>query len=315
MPDDRPDSEAHNSQIIRQESELAQFPDGGSPVLAEIINRSLGHIQTSRTLAIRHQIGEHKLCGPDYQLVCSWAEELKLTKEDVLDRLLDRSQIQITDMSQIKTTAGSRTARAIRTDLSFGEFMLNGYRSSEFTTIVDGHFESLLVIRNELGITGIPIIQGLMIKKIRLYAGEYLAELDLSYVPHLTELYCGPNHLMSLNLSAVPKLKKIECNGGDLVHLDLSWVPDLMELSCRANQLTELDLSPVPKLTLLECDGNQLTALNLSAVPNLAKLMCEGNPIPELDIRGLKHLRSLNFGGIENWIHSDNIRLIKRKDQ
>ena len=73
---------------IQREAGLAKLPNEGSPALSEIISRSLVHIQTSRALGIRQRIGEHELCGPDYRLVCTWAEELRLTPEVVLKRLL-----------------------------------------------------------------------------------------------------------------------------------------------------------------------------------------------------------------------------------
>jgi len=331
MSEELPESLTQICQVNRQKSELTKLSTNGSPALKEIISRSLIHIQTSKALSVRHKVGEHELCGPDYQLVCVWAEELRLTSEEVLYRLMDRSET---------TTVITPGGGMILTH-SIENSVLDDFRENYYTTLVNGSFKRMLVIRKDMPITGIPSIQGLVIQNIRLhegicYEGNKDFDLDLNSVPDLVELYSRSFQIKNFDLSAVPKLKKLECSWGNLVDLELSGVPFLAELDCRGNslaqldlspipnlsvlvcdrnQLLELDLSPVPNLSILVCSHNQLRELDLSFVPNLTKLICEDNPIAELDIRCLKHLQSLNEFGFKDCIHSDKIRLIKRKDQ
>jgi len=88
MTPDNTDPPVESGLIVQSGGALARLPDGGTPALAEIINRSLAQIQTSRALTTRHRIGEHELCGPDYRLVCALAEDVRLIPEEVLKRLL-----------------------------------------------------------------------------------------------------------------------------------------------------------------------------------------------------------------------------------
>lgn len=330
MSQDSPNSSDINSQLIRQNSELTKPSFSSSPSLTEIISRSLIHIKTSKALAVRHRIGEHELCGPDYRLVCIWAEELCLKKEEVLYRLLDRSE----------TTTVVLPGGGMIISNSYGNWVMDELRSNEYTTLVNGSFRRLLIIHSYMPISAIPLISGLMIQNIRLhgddcYQGCKDFDLNLNSVPDLVELRSHSINIKNFELFVVPKLKKFQCSRAGLSHLDLygvpaltlldcaannlteldlSSVPALTELNCQVNNLTQLDLSPVPNLSILLCDRNELQKLDLSHVLNLTKLVCEENPITELDIRSLEHLRSLNEWGIDG-IYSEKIRLIKRKDQ
>lgn len=275
-----------NTEIIRYSSEQ-------SPVLSEIINRSLGHIQTSKILGKPHRIGEHELKWPDYQFVCLLAEQLKIQPENVMLMLLEQIQVG---------------------------------RGNIQTTLIEGRFFAITLGPRFKGIRGFPSIEGLQIKLL-LVKGLGLCDLDLHAVPQLTGLACTNNKLYNLDLSPVPNLTKLWCHFNILAELDLSPVPNLTVLHCYENRLimlnlcpvpnltvllcnnnllSDLDLSPVANLTELDCARNQLTAIDLSQVPNLTRLECDGNHMTELDIRPLQHLKTLKC---------DPIRLIQRPDQ
>jgi Leucine-rich repeat (LRR) protein len=103
------------------------------------------------------------------------------------------------------------------------------------------------------------------LRRLQLICGEnQLTELDLSFVPQLTELYCWGNHLTELDLSSVPQLTKLYCWENQLTALDLSSVPELAELRCANNQLTELDVRQNQKLKVLECDPS----VSIKRLPN-----------------------------------------------
>lgn len=336
--------------IIRRESGLTLLPNSVSSALAEIISRSLVHIQSnkalsgmvyedgerhslvqtpiSQSLATLHRIGEHELYGPDYSLVCAWARELQLTPEETMRRLLKRS------------------------------------RDKEWcwdTRIEEGRFKNLCVVasgkseKETLSVSSIPSIKGLVVEKLYLSLKDQfkvldlsmfpklkaldcshnkLTELDLSQVPNLKELWCSYNQLIELNLFHVPNLTLLWCGDNQLSFLDLSHVPNLTllqccvnqltvldlshvtkleELMCTFNHLTALDLSCVPDLTELWCDNNQLSELNLSHVPNLRLLQCIGNKLTELDIRTLRKLMDLGYVSLS--FDRDEVRLTQRSDQ
>ena len=173
MPTEPPKSPEIKSFLIRPSTGLVSVPNGGSPALSEIINRSLVHIQTSKTLGRLHRIGDHELQWPDYQLVCFWAEQLNTPPAEVLINLLKYKP----KLPQ--------------------EFK---------TTLVDGQFLNLFVSAKLRGINGLPEIRGLIVEKLSLElfdqqvgwgVGE-LTKLDLSLVPNLKVLLCGFNQLTEL---------------------------------------------------------------------------------------------------------------------
>jgi len=253
--------------------------------LTEIINRSLVHIQTSKALEMRHRVGEHELCWPDYRLVCAIAEDVRLPPKEALKRLL------------LSTSRGS---------------------SSWDTRIEDGRLKALQVDRDTLPLSSIPFIEGLVVEILDLQFQESFSGFDLSMFPNLTELLCTDNRLAELDLSHVPKLAKLTCYSNHLTKLDLSHVPNLMELWCFSNHLTELDLSHVPNLTALWCHCNQLTELDLSYVPNLTALLCFGNQLTELNLSHLSNLRELwcwdNHLTKLNLTATPNLTLLKCSD-
>ena len=255
MPPEELHPETQNALIIRRETALALLSDGGTPALSEIVKRSLVHIQTSKALGIRHRVGEQELFGPDYRLVCAFAEDLRLTPEEILRRLL-----------------------------LAGQALWN-------TKIEDGRFKALRIDEDTLPVSSIPSIAGLVVESLQWWGlKEAPTGIDFSMFPHLTRLDCSDNQLTDLDLSQVPNLTVFSCNMNPLTKLDLSRVPNLMELHCQDVHLTELDLSGVPNLTLLMCYNNQLTELDLSQIPNLTGLECVGNQLSELNIRNLRNL-------------------------
>ncbi len=244
---------------IRPESGLAGISADGSPALSEIISRSIVHIQTSKSLATRHWIGKHELCGPDYQLVCVWAEELRLAPEHVLELLLKAA---------------------------FGGC----------TSIIDGRFKQLFVSGSVLPVCGLPPIKGLSVEVLSLQYREQVSRLDLSAVPNLRRLECWNNKMTELELSPVSKLTVLKCGGNYLTELDLRPVPNLRTLYCYSNHLTELDVSAVPELTNLNCGANKIKDLDLSSVPKLKILSCGGNQLTKLDLSVIPNIVDLACG-------------------
>ena len=86
-----PENESQND----DQNEHGLIPGGALPAISakssgpldEMVERSLVSIRTSKEL---HRIGEHELYGPDYRLVCVWAEETGMSKEEVLEELLEQ---------------------------------------------------------------------------------------------------------------------------------------------------------------------------------------------------------------------------------
>lgn len=265
------------------------------------------HVNTSKTFGRLHRIGEHEICWPDYQLVCSWAEQLHMLPVEVLMILL----------------------------------YPKSWSDCPRTSLFDGHFVNLVVDRRLMGITGLLPIEGLRIENLdmcqldlcdlELFSlpslkglwcwGNKLTDLDLSPVPNLEVLCCWLNQITALDISSVPNLKVLDCQANELTDLDLSPVPNLTDLACRGNKLTGLDLSPVPELTTLDygctklqfldlsvlsnlkelnCDKNELTNLDLSQVPSLKKLHCNNNQLEKLDLSQVPNLTFL-------WCHENQL--------
>ena len=281
-----PETETSLTQIAR--TAITKNPAEKSSALNEIINNSIAHIQTSKTLDKLRRIGEHQLQWPDYQLVYTWAEQLGMQEEALLMILL-----------------GS----------------IHKHPKKFKTTLVDGRFVNLVIDSRLNQIVELPAIEGLSIEMLSLeryvrklgWGAGHLAELDLSRVPKLLWLECGFNELATLDLSPVPnlrvlrcfdnkiteidldpvpKLKVLDCSHNGITNLNLYPVPNLEELNCEFNRIKELDLSAVPNLIELECSGNQLTHIDLIQVPNLTFLSCSNNQLPNLD---LSHVPGLNL--------------------
>jgi hypothetical protein len=300
MPEKFPIPPAVSGLVIPPSTCLVGLPEGGSPALSEIISRSLAHVQAGSKSSVRHQIGEHELCGPDYEFVCVIAEDLRLPPEEVLRRML----------------------------------LPDDYHTDSPTKIKDGQFMNLRVSGQTLPISSIPSIEGLVVMRFEIcdqdivsmldfsisphltelhcFRNYQLTELDLSHIPHLTKLFCGRNQLTELDLSHVPNLTDLNCFGNQLTELDLSHVPHLTKLFCGSNQLTELDLSHVPNLADLNCSDNQLTELDISHVPHLTELVCIWNHLSELDIRNIHNFDSHGFGFLYD---RGKTRLLQRPDQ
>ncbi|HHX36676.1 MAG TPA: hypothetical protein GX717_01685 [Clostridiaceae bacterium] len=123
---------------------------------------------------------------------------------------------------------------------------------------------------------------------------NWIATLDVSNNPLLTELFCNSNELTSLNLQQNPALKILECSYNQLTNLDTSQNPLLTELACYGNELTSLDVSVNPELEQIECYHNQLTELNLGTASNITKLSCLNNNLTSLNLDRLTALVHLD---------------------
>jgi len=264
-----------------------------------------------------HRIGEHELYGPDYRLVCVWAEETGMSGEDVLRILFEAksiiengrfSELRI-DLENLPITSLMPKIEGLvvkelrarggftKLDLSSAPNLTKLWCDENDLTALDlspvPNLTELFCGFNQLTALDLNPVPNL--SKLH-YSINQLTSLDLNPVPNLTELGCGDNDLTALDLSPVPNLTSLECWYNALTSLDLRLVPNLTELHCGTNQLTDLDLSAVPNLTRLYYHDNQLTALDLSAVPNLTGLFCYFNQLTELDLSPVPNLTELNCG-------------------
>jgi formylglycine-generating enzyme required for sulfatase activity len=95
MPPEPPTHPEENDLIIQPSTGLVSLPEGGSPALSEIINRSLAHIQAGRTLAIpERRAGEEQEfeIAPGVKIVMCWippGEFLMGSPEDEMGRDID----------------------------------------------------------------------------------------------------------------------------------------------------------------------------------------------------------------------------------
>lgn len=307
MSPEPPKQPVETGLIIQREASLVTLPNGGSPAMSEMINRSLVHLQTSKALDLLHRIGEHDLRDPDYRLVCAWAEELHRSPGEVLDCLLDPSSAEQGDHARP-------------------------------STILDGRFVDLFVDQGVLEISGLPKIEGLQLLHLRICEprpwlsplkplknldlsaagslkslscfGNAITSLDLSHVPRIETLSCADNALESLDLSHVPRLQILSCADNPLGSIRLENCPNLTELNCSICRLEELDLSEVPRLKVLACSSNwdlnafydcsfyarnnNLKTLELKHVPNLLELYCSANLLTHLDLGAIQNLRILS---------------------
>ena len=171
-----------------------------------------------------HRIGEHELYGPDYRLVCVWAEETGMSGEDVLRILFE--------------------AKSIIENGRFSELRID-LENLPITSLMP-KIEGLVVEKLQAcgGFTKLDLSAAPNLTKLFCSHND-LTALDLSAVPNLTILGCSGNQLTALDLSAVSNLTELFCSENQLTALDLSPVPNLTWIECNENQLTELDIRPV----------------------------------------------------------------------
>jgi hypothetical protein len=214
----------------------------------------------------RHRIGEYELREPDYRQILQWSDDLGMSPEQVVAQLA-ASRVE---------PMWWEDRHPIAFVVEDGAIVSLAWDFQRLSSVPDAWQEGLRI--RELGFTGnwvepsIPLkarLQGLQVLR---FIGVYVASVDLSPAPGLTELRCWENRLTDLDLTPVPGLK---------------------ELRCWDNQLTELDLSPVPGLTYLVCSKNQLAELDLASVPQLTELYCSGNKLADLDLSPVRGLRTL----------------------
>jgi hypothetical protein len=282
MSDSSKNSQAAEETGLRivSDSSLSLLPNGVAPALEEMIGRSLLHIETSKTMSTLHRIGKHELYEPDYRLVCSWAEELGIDKEDVLFRLMDGAESELMN-------------------LRWGESLMK-------TTIFNGKFKSIFVYGDILDISEFAPINGLDIDRMYLWDCCNIININLSEFINLDELFITSS-LKNIDLSKNLNITKL-CIGHDMTELNITMLSKLKELGCRGNKLSELNLSGNSSISKINCSDNKLQNINLLDVPFLTELHCGDNDISELDIRKLYQLKNLTY-------ERNNLRLIQRPDQ
>ena len=253
----------------------------------------------------RFRIGDYVWCEPDYRQLLLWAEALKMEPVTVIEKLLAGKG---SDAGRI----GSRWHQMLS--------------SEEITTkFQGGRMLSLSWNASELPLWDFRCVEGLAIKKLRLYWPSAVLRNNgkpreiILRLPSLQLLECDGGIVSTtpffkadgsfvsgrpffdssgsirtaLPLSGVPNLTEFTCHYIPS-ELDLSHVPKLTTFSCWGNEATALDLSHVPNLTVLKCGENKLTELDLSHVPNLTMLSCSLNPITKLDLCHVPNLTELD---------------------
>jgi len=73
--------------LIRPSTDLVCLPDGGSPAMAEIISRSLAHVQTSKALAVSgRRPGEEWVfeIAPGVKMVMCWIPQGELLRKQFI---------------------------------------------------------------------------------------------------------------------------------------------------------------------------------------------------------------------------------------
>ena len=244
-----------------------------------------------------HRIGEHELHGPDYQLVCVWAEESGMSGEDVLRILFEaKSIIENGGFTELRIDLENLPITSLMPKIE--GLVVKELRACGGFTKLDlssaPNLTELWCDENQL--TALDLSPAPNLSYLRCSENQ-LTTLDLSPVPNLTHLCCSESDLTALDLRAVPYLTHLWCSKNPLTALDLCPVPNLTELACGENQLTALDLSSAPNLTVLSCSGNQLTSLDLSSAPNLTELYCSENDLRSLDLSSAPNLTRLYCSG------------------
>jgi len=288
MPKDEPDNSESSRPIDLTRRPKPKAHRELHPAAPESNSNSHVHIRTRKVQEALHRIGDQELYGPDYHLLCAFAEESKCTPKETLDELLGRKQT------------------------------LSGTRRRYAAEIVDGRFSSLSVFASA---SSFPSIQGLTLTRLCL-RGWNSAKIDLNPFPHLNTLECSSDQLTEIDLSQVPNLTSLSLVGGNqLRELELSPVPHLLSLTCISERLTRLDLTPVPNLTSLTI-AYGLNNLDLSPVPRLTSLKFDSaKPVgtgwrdyrthyfdhfTTIDLRPVPELRSLS-------LHSNRITKLDLK--
>lgn len=259
-------------------SSLSQIGPRGGQILAEMVNGALALSRgtgSDTRLTRRFRIGDHELCEPDYQQILLWAKALQLEPATVVQRLLQKSKRENEQTNKTQIING----RMIRLGWDTELLPLN-----TFEWVDDLAIEAIIFFDE----TDEKILQYIFGEQ-----DNQCVTLNLSGVPHLTELRCSCRRITSLDLSKQSLLTTLDCSGTQLKSLDLSTVPLLTTLNCSANELTSLNLSHVPLLTTLKCSGNQLTSLRLADVPLLTTLDCRANKFTSLDLTGVPKLEVL----------------------
>lgn len=316
MSHDSPKSPPESGQIIPRDSGLKRATTDDSKPLSEIIARSLIHIQTSKNLSTLHRIGEYELFDPDYRMICTWGEELRLSPQEIMDFLhtephnsvkisngkiteieLDHYFFEVSGIPDIK---GLEIENLCLSFFGTNKSFLQRFDLSIFPRLV-----SLVLF--DCGISDLNIEYNPRLKSLHCAVNRIHA-LDLSKVPNLLSLCCSDNPLHEINLTSVPNLTQLFCRDCSLNALELSSVPNLKQLDCSSNcgerwptpkewasrnQLQELNLEFVQKLEVLDCSGNPLGKLDLSPVPKLMELVCEFIGLRELDVSAIENLKAL----------------------
>jgi Leucine-rich repeat (LRR) protein len=296
--------------VKRPSSAIEKAAPGAKRVLADMVSDTL-------TLTLRKfRVAEYDLCEPDYLQLMAWAEQLKLSPDEVLRRLKSGLKPE-----GCKTIIENGCFIKLHWDpglLPLSEFQISQKLrliQLSFTPIEGvsdlGAIEAGVGLTNDLpdgydldarilGITciNLPRLRFLECSQIGLKA------MRIERATFLESFGCWGNSFESIDLKPFPNLKTLNCLSNQLTSLDLSDVPKLNELDCQLNLIKNLDLSPVSKLQKLNCSDNDMREFILPNVPDLIELECKnsswdkdaglGRYLEKIDLRGAPKLKLLN---------------------
>ena len=309
-------TENNNRSLVLKPSGAIALRSNPDSLMARMTLGVLAEVRAGNVVAAeqRFRLGKYDFREPDYLQIMSWAVELGLTAEVVLERLEagkypnyftagEEIIFEVTDGSMVSLTIDLGMLPIAFADWQVGLTIKRiGLIRSLITSFplkpVSLYLqlpslrrlfcESIIGGLQSLDLSNLPALNCLVC------GGNGLTELDLSNQLELTELWCDCIELTELDLSNLPELTELRCDFNQLTELDLSNMPELTGLRCDFNRLTELDLSNQPMIKWLNCRENQLTKLDLSNQPMLKWLRCDNNQLTELDLSNLPELTAKN---------------------
>ena len=282
--------------VPRLPSAVEKAEPGAKRVLSGMVADTLAIALKERTAlpTDRFRIGDTEWRGPDYQQLLTWARDLRMQPERVVQLLLDEENLRVDETGQLllfpiwegPVCADGRllliTWDLVRLPLSKFEWN-DGLEVTRLRFLYPREDTAVDVGR-------LPLRRLMHLSCPRLG----LQGLDLSELNQLEFLDCGSNAIQALDLLGTPKLKVLRCAGNELAELDLVHTPNLESLSCGGNGISRPVLSGTPQLQFLECGNNGINELNLSSVPKLRCLVCSDNDLGELTLQSVPDLVRLD---------------------
>lgn len=188
----------------------------------------------------------------------------------------------------------------------------NGFRPAD--AIVPADYKGKDVVEAQIwGIRSVDLSRASRLKSLgvdndEVPSSEWVADLDLSGAPALTELDITAPNLEALNLASNAELRIVNLLRTKVSTLDLTNQSKLTELSLDDTPVESLNLAGQSKLTSLQLTNAPLTNLDLRANSALKSLVLMGTNIASLSdsLAKLPKLNSLTLA--QNKVQSLDLR-------